>query len=47
MQRQYEAPELTFIGQAEEVVLGIGGLSGDFGMQGVDNFEFEEDESTE
>jgi hypothetical protein len=43
MQKQYEAPELTLIGQAEEVVLGLGGIAGDLGMEGWADFEFEQD----
>ena len=43
MQTEYEAPELTLIGEADEVVMGIGGVSGDFGMEGVVDFEFEQD----
>jgi hypothetical protein len=45
MQKQYEAPELTLIGQAEEVVQGVGGLVGDLGMEALPEFEFEHDES--
>ena len=44
MQKQYEAPELALIGQAEEVVQGVGGFSGDLGMECVSEFEFEQDE---
>ncbi len=43
MQKQYEAPEFTLIGEADEVILGIGGFSGDLGMQGAQDFEFEQD----
>jgi hypothetical protein len=43
MQKQYEAPELTLIGEADEVILGIGGFSGDFGMEGAVDFELEQD----
>ena len=43
MQREYEAPELTLIGEADEVVLGVNGFTGDLGMQGVTDFEFEQD----
>ena len=38
MQNQYEAPELTLIGQAEEVVLGVDGVAGDIGMEGALDF---------
>jgi len=44
MQDQYTAPELTFAGQADEVVLGIPGLGGDFlGNFMVGGDEFLED----
>jgi len=43
MQKQYEAPELTLIGEADEVILGISGFSGDFGMEGAVDFELEQD----
>ena len=43
MQKQYEAPELTLIGEADQVVMGLGGISGDFGMEGAQDFEFEQD----
>lgn len=39
----FEAPELTLIGEADEVILGIGGFSGDLGMEGIADFEFEQD----
>ena len=43
MQNNYEAPELTFIGEANEVVMGSGIGGDDFPKQfGVD-FEFEQD----
>ena len=43
MQKQYEAPELTLVGRADEVVLGINGIAGDLGLEGYIDFEFEED----
>ena len=43
MRKEYEAPELMLIGDADEVVLGAGGFTGDLAMQGVLDFEFEED----
>jgi hypothetical protein len=43
MQKEYEAPELTLIGHATEVVLGVDGFSGDLGMQTEGDFEFEQD----
>ena len=43
MQNNYEAPELTLIGEANEVVMGLNGsgfdLAHEFGM----DFEFEHD----
>ncbi len=43
MEKQFEAPELTFIGQADEVVLGFGGTIGDFNTAIAPDFEFEQD----
>ena len=43
MQTQYEAPELTLIGHAEELILGIGGMGGDGNGFGAPDFEFEQD----
>ena len=43
MEKQYEAPELTLVGRADEVVLGINGIAGDLGMEGPRDFEFEQD----
>ncbi len=43
MQKQYEAPELTLIGQADEVVLGAGSGVGDMLMLAAPDFEFEQD----
>jgi hypothetical protein len=43
MQKQYEAPELTFIGEADEVVLGCVGSGNDAGFFGAPDFEFEQD----
>jgi hypothetical protein len=45
MQKQYEAPELTLIGRADEMVLGIGGATGDLGMLAGLDFEFEQDQA--
>jgi hypothetical protein len=44
MHRKYEAPELTLIGQADEVVMGTGagGFDGT-GEQSAPDFEFEQD----
>jgi hypothetical protein len=44
MQTKYEAPELTFIGETDDVVMGTG--SGGFdgiGEQSAPDFEFEQD----
>jgi hypothetical protein len=43
MQKQFEAPALTLIGQTDEVVLGtsLGGVDSPF--QGAPDFEFEQD----
>jgi len=43
MQKQYEAPELTLIGQADEVVLGPPGSDGDLFGNAASDFEFEQD----
>jgi hypothetical protein len=43
MQNSYEKPTLTLIGEADAVVLGVGGTSGDFGMETAPDFEFEQD----
>jgi hypothetical protein len=43
MQIEYKAPELTLIGDAVEVVLGVNGVLGDLGMQSATDFEFEQD----
>ena len=43
MQTTYEAPELTLIGKAEEVVLGGGLGPSDLGQQAAPDFEFEQD----
>jgi hypothetical protein len=43
MEKQYEAPELTFVGQADEVVLGVSGGGDDYIGQTASDFEFEED----
>ena len=43
MQKQYEAPELTFIGQADNVIMGISGGGTDGLGQGAEDFEFEQD----
>ena len=43
MQNNYEAPELTLIGEANEVVLGSGVGGDDFPKQVALDFEFEHD----
>ena len=43
MQKKYEAPELTVIGHASEVVMGSGPLGGDAPLQTAPDFEFEHD----
>jgi hypothetical protein len=41
--KKFEAPELTLIGQAGEVVMGSGLGSGDFPQLAAPDFEFEQD----
>ena len=43
MQEEYEAPELTLIGQVNEVVMGAGVGGDDFPKQFGWDFEFERD----
>jgi hypothetical protein len=43
MERKYEAPELTLIGEADEVVLGVGDGISDFPNETAADFEFEQD----
>ena len=43
MQNKYEAPTLTMIGQANEVVMGIGLGGDDIPNQLAPDFEFEQD----
>ena len=43
MQKTYEVPELTLIGQAGEVVMGVGGGGLDGPWQSESDFEFEHD----
>jgi hypothetical protein len=43
MQKKYEAPELTVIGQAEEVVMGIFFGGDDYPQKAAVDFEFEQD----
>ena len=43
MQNNYEAPELTLIGQADQIVMGISDSGLDFPNQAAWDFEFEQD----
>ena len=43
MENGYEAPELTLIGQADEMILGVGSTGPDLMGIGASDFEFEED----
>lgn len=43
MQKKYEAPELTLIGQASQAVLGSGCCGNDGPLQTASDFEFEQD----
>ena len=44
MQNKYEAPELTFVGEANAIVMGLGGHGVDgFLQQSASDFEFEQD----
>jgi hypothetical protein len=43
MTKKYEAPELTLIGQADEVIKGTGGSGLDFPFESGPDFEFEHD----
>jgi hypothetical protein len=43
MRKEYEAPELTLIGKAEEVVMGMVNTGGDYGPDFGADFEFEQD----
>jgi hypothetical protein len=43
MQERYEAPELTLIGEADEVVMGTTGSGLDFPFKSAMDFEFEQD----
>ena len=41
--KKYEAPEVTLVGQAGEVVMGLGGSGFDVPWQSAVDFEFEQD----
>ena len=43
MQEEYEAPELTLIGQADEVVMGTLFTGDDFPCRSAFDFEYEDD----
>jgi hypothetical protein len=43
MQKKYEAPELTLVGQADEVVMGSGNGGFDSPHLAAPDFEFEQD----
>jgi hypothetical protein len=44
MEKTYDAPELSFIGEASDVVMGLSGSAGEtFGLSAPD-FGFEDDE---
>ena len=43
MRRKYEAPELTFVGQANDVVAGAGNGGGDSPFLAAPDFEVEPD----
>src|SRR5499433_4441920 len=43
MQKKFEAPELTLIGQADELVMGSGFGGDDYPQQLAPDFEFEQD----
>lgn len=43
MQKTYEAPELTLIGQANELVRGSGNSGTDLPWEAAPDFEFEQD----
>jgi hypothetical protein len=43
MQNKYDAPELTLIGEASEVVMGMGFDGDDWPLQSALDFEFQQD----
>ncbi len=43
MENKYEIPELTMIGEANEIVMGFGGSGIDFPFEATADFEFEQD----
>lgn len=43
MEKRYETPELTMIGEANEIVMGFAGSGFDFPYESTPDFEFEQD----
>jgi hypothetical protein len=43
MQKEYDAPGVAIIGEADEVIMGAGGSGLDFPFQSGWDFEFEQD----
>ena len=43
MQKHFEAPVVTLIGQAHEIVMGASGGFGDLALEAAPDFEFEQD----
>lgn len=43
MQKKYEVPELMIIGQANDIVMGMGNSGLDMPQQSAPDFEFEQD----
>ena len=43
MEKRYETPELTMIGEANEIVMGSAGTGIDFPFQTIFDLEFEQD----
>jgi len=43
MQNKYELPELTLVGEADDVVMGMGFDGDDWPLQSAADFEFEQD----
>lgn len=43
MQNKFEAPELTVIGKADEVIMGTNFVGNDYPMNFGSDFEFEQD----
>lgn len=43
MEKRYEIPELTMIGEANDIVMGFAGSGIDFPFETITDFEFEQD----